>query len=126
MSNTTSNTSTPLLSDKTYDFIRYFIQYVLPGAGTLYFTLASIWGLPNAEQVVGTLAATTVFLSLLLGYSKKSYVASEAKYDGALVVDTSNPDKDIYSLEVTTPLDEVNNSNHILLKIDNAQHLKSQ
>jgi len=34
----------PLLNGKTYDYIRYTVQYILPGTGTLYFTLASIWG----------------------------------------------------------------------------------
>lgn len=121
------STTTPLLSGKVYDYLNYLVKYVLPGGGTLYFTLATIWGLEYGEQVVGTLAAVTIFLSLLLGFSKRSYNASDEKYDGRLVVDTSNPLKDTYSLEVTTPLEEVSGGKtELVLKIQNSQTVTSQ
>ena len=44
-------------SNKTYDILKYIAQIVLPALGTLYFALASIWGLPYGEQIVGTITA---------------------------------------------------------------------
>jgi hypothetical protein len=47
--------------------------------GALYFTLAQIWHLPNAEEVIGTIAAVNTFLGVLLGISTRSYNRSNAK-----------------------------------------------
>ena len=62
-----------LLNDKVYDIIKYIAQYVLPAVGTLYFALASIWGLPYGEEVVGTITAIDTFLGAILGVSTYSY-----------------------------------------------------
>lgn len=61
------------LSNKTYDILKWIARYLLPGLGTLYFTLSAIWGLPYGEEVVGTLAALTTFLGVILGVSTKKY-----------------------------------------------------
>jgi Putative phage holin Dp-1 len=110
---------TPFLSGKTYDSLKWVAQYGLPALGTLYFALATIWGLPDGEQVIGTITALDIFLGVVLGISTRSYNASGARYDGALVVDTSNPVKDTYSLEVSTPLNDVATKKEIVLKVQN-------
>ena len=46
---------------------------MLPACGTLYFALASIWGLPYAEQIIGTISAVTVFIGALIGISTSNY-----------------------------------------------------
>ena len=61
------------MSNKTYDVLKWIAQYLLPAAGTLYFALAGIWGLPYGEQVVGTITAIDTFLGVLLGISTASY-----------------------------------------------------
>lgn len=61
------------LSNKTYDVLKWIAQYLLPAAGTLYFALAGIWGLPYGEQIVGTITAVDTFLGVILGISAASY-----------------------------------------------------
>ena len=61
------------MSNKTYDLLKWVAQYLLPGLGTLYFALATIWGLPYGEQVVGTITAIDTFLGVILGISLKTY-----------------------------------------------------
>lgn len=61
------------LSNKTYDILKWIAQYLLPGLGTLYFALASIWGLPYGEQIVGTITAVDTFLGVILGISTAEY-----------------------------------------------------
>lgn len=61
------------LSDKTYDTLKWIAMYLLPAAGTLYFALAGIWGLPYGEQIVGTITAVDTFLGVLLGISTIQY-----------------------------------------------------
>lgn len=67
------------LSDKVYDILKWIAQILLPALGTLYFALASIWGFPYAEQIVGTITAIDCFLGALLGISTMQY--KKAKED---------------------------------------------
>ena len=61
------------MKNSTYDLLKKIAQYWLPALGTLYFALASIWGLPYAEQIVGTITAIDAFLGALLGISSMKY-----------------------------------------------------
>lgn len=64
------------MSNKTYDILKWVAQILLPAIGTLYFAIASIWHLPYAEQIVGTITAIDAFLGALLGVSTKLYKES--------------------------------------------------
>lgn len=61
------------MNNKTYDLLKYIAQIVLPACGTLYFALASIWGLPYGQEVVGTITAVDTFLGALLMISTANY-----------------------------------------------------
>lgn len=65
------------MSDKLYDVLKWIAQYLLPAAGTLYFALAGIWGMPYGEQVVGTITAVDTFLGVILGISSATYKKNE-------------------------------------------------
>lgn len=62
-----------MMTNKTYDIMKFVAQILLPALGTLYFALASIWGLPYAEQIVGTITAVDTFLGAVLGISTANY-----------------------------------------------------
>jgi len=78
--------TSPFFSSKVYDRLKEFALIWLPGLGTLYFTVASIWNLPNAAEVVGTITAIDTFLGLILHVSIKTYNKSDKKYDGDIKV----------------------------------------
>ena len=61
------------MSDKVYNILKWIAMVVLPGLGTLYFSLSSIWGLPFGEQIVGTVTAVDTFLGVILGISTAQY-----------------------------------------------------
>ena len=61
------------LTNKSYDVLKWIAQYLLPAAGTLYFALSGIWGLPYGEQIVGTITAIDTFLGVILGISTAQY-----------------------------------------------------
>lgn len=65
------------LSNKTYDVLKWITQYLLPAAGTLYFAVAGIWGLPYGEQIVGTITAIDTFLGVILGVSASTYAKED-------------------------------------------------
>lgn len=62
-----------MLSNKTYDILKWIAQILLPALGTLYFALAAIWGFPYGEQIVGTITAVDTFLGVVLGISTAQY-----------------------------------------------------
>lgn len=59
--------------NETYDVLKWIAIYLLPAIGTLYFALASVWGLPYGEQIVGTVTAIDTFLGVILGISTANY-----------------------------------------------------
>lgn len=61
------------LKNETYDVLKFIAQILLPAAGTLYFALAKIWGLPYGTEIVGTITAVDTFLGALLGISTNNY-----------------------------------------------------
>lgn len=61
------------MSNKVYDVLKWIAMYMLPALGTLYFAIASIWGLPYGEQIVGTITAIDTFLGVILGISTVQY-----------------------------------------------------
>ena len=61
------------MSDRTYNCLKWIALIFLPALGTLYFAIANIWGLPYAEEIVGTITAIDTFLGCLLGVSTSSY-----------------------------------------------------
>lgn len=67
------------VGNKTYDKLKWVATVILPALGTLYFAIAQIWGLPAAEEVVGTIVAVDTFLGAILGLSSVNY----NKQDGA-------------------------------------------
>lgn len=73
------------MSNKTYDILKFVAQILLPALGTLYFALASIWGLPYGEEIVGTITAVDAFLGALLGISTVQYnkIANSEEFEGS-------------------------------------------
>lgn len=59
--------------NEIYDILKWIAMYLLPAIGTLYFALASVWGLPYGEQIVGTVTAIDTFLGVILGISTANY-----------------------------------------------------
>ena len=80
------------MSNKVYDVLKWVAQILLPALGTLYFALASIWGFPAAEAVVGTITAVDAFLGVLLGISTASY-NSQAEEKISTAIDHEDGDE---------------------------------
>ena len=105
------------ISNQTYDNLKYTVQKVIPGLGTLYAAIAIIWGLPYAEEVVGSLSAIALFLGIILGYSSKKYEESGDGVQGAIIIDTEDPDKDVYRLELDGPPEALKDLKNVAFKV---------
>lgn len=65
------------MTNKVYDALKYIAQIILPALATLFFAIAGIWGLPYAEQIVGTITAVDTFLGAVLRISTIRYEANQ-------------------------------------------------
>ena len=110
------------VSNGTYDKLKTTAQVILPAVGALYFGLSQIWGLPNGEQVVGTIAIIDTFLGVLLTALSKNYVSSGAAFDGEVVVEDAMVEgemKKVFGLEfdnAPSP-DELSQKDSITFKV---------
>lgn len=107
------------MTNKTYDFLKWMAQIVLPAFGTLYFALSGIWGFPYGEQIVGTITAIDAFLGAILKISSDNYAG-----DGNLIVDTSDPLKDVYSIAIDDYPEKLAEKDTVVLKVSRPAHMK--
>ncbi len=113
-----ATTQDHFLSNQAYDVLKFIAQIFLPAFGTLYFTLASIWGLPSAEEVVGTIMASDAFLGVLLSLTTKSYNNSDAKYDGQINVVQQEDFTKQFMLELNSDPNEPESKSQIVFKVN--------
>lgn len=105
-------------SHNLYDATKWVAQIGLPALATLYFTLAGIWYLPNAEAVVGSMAAVDTFLGVLLGVSTKMYNNSDARFDGVINVEESVSGPKVFSLELHGDPEQIVDKTHVTFKVN--------
>ncbi len=106
-----------LLSNKRYDQVKFLAQIGLPAFGALYFGLAGIWGLPSADEVVGTIVVVDTFLGVLLSLGTKTYNQSDAKFDGAIQVGEVDGDQRNFRLELPLVAGDIEGAKEIVLKV---------
>lgn len=106
------------LSNKAYELIKWLAQIGLPALGTLYFGLASYWGFPNADKVLGSIVVIDTFLGALLSFSTKSYNASEAKYDGSIDVEQTETGGKRFSLNLNGNPSTLDEQKQVTFKIN--------
>lgn len=105
-----------VLKNKAYDWMKWIAQYLLPALATLWIALAKVWGLPYGAEIGATISAVDLFLGAILGISSKNYQG-----DGTMNVDSSDPEKDVYSLELNGDIDELANKKSITFKVVNKE-----
>ena len=61
------------MSNKVYDLLKNITQLILPALGTFYFSLADIWHLPFATEIVGTITALVTLFGVVLKIESVKY-----------------------------------------------------
>ena len=62
-----------LISNKTYDALKYVAIIALPALATFWIGLASLWGLPLRTEIAGTITLADTFLGTLLLITSTQY-----------------------------------------------------
>lgn len=75
-----------MLTNKTYDFLKWFAIVGLHALGVAYGQLANIWGLPYSSAIPETLDIIGVLLGVFLAwqnydYNKKNGIMAEIPDD---------------------------------------------
>lgn len=104
-----------MITGKLYDRLKWLAQVVLPALGTLYFTLAQIWGLGSGTEVVGTVMAVDLFLGILLGISQANY-NKNVESVGQLLVDSAG--KKLFQIDgENTDVDKLGEKQEVRFKV---------
>lgn len=106
-----------ILSDRLYNGAKRFVQIILPAISALYFGLAQIWGFPDPEKVVGTIACVQLFLGICLGISSKTYNDLNAGEVGQLVIIQDELGHKTYSLELKGDPETIDNKDEVTFKV---------
>ncbi|HVI79225.1 MAG TPA: phage holin [Candidatus Acidoferrum sp.] len=104
------------ITGKVYDVLKFLAQVVFPALGTAYFALAGIWGLPSAQEVVGTIVVVDTFLGVVLQISSTNYAKSDEKFDGVIGV-TETADKLTYVLNLNDDPELLKDKAEVRLKV---------
>lgn len=107
----------PMLSDSNYKVFKASATIILPAIGALYFALAQIWGIPDPEKVVGSIAALNTFVGVIVGLSKKSYYASGAQYAGEINV-TDDGTKKTFLLDLSDKPETIETMDEVTFKVN--------
>lgn len=106
-----------IFSTDIYKILKYTTQIILPAIATLYFALAGIWGFPCGEEVVGTIAALTTFLGVVLGIGTYRYNKLEDGTDGAIVIDADDDISGSAYVQFGKEIDELKGKDQLVLKV---------
>lgn len=101
------------LSDKTYNRLKWIAQYLLPALAALWLGLAKVWNLPLGSEIGATISLIDVFLGAVLGISSKNYQG-----DGNLVINTTDPEKDVYSLELNGDIADLSEKKSVTFMVN--------
>lgn len=105
-----------VISSTKYDALKHAVQLVLPAIGTLYFALASIWGLPYSEEVIGSLAALAVFLGVVITFLSSAWGNTVA--DGTLDVTQDATGKKTFVLGLNADPETLENQDTVVFKVN--------
>lgn len=109
------------MTNKVYDVLKFLAQIFLPALGTLYFTIAGIWNLPAAEQVVGTIVAIDAFLGALLSLAKRGY-DKDVVMAGNMVVHHLESGGKNFSLELDHEPEELEDKREVRFEVQQRKH----
>ena len=104
------------LSKRVYDALRFAAVILLPALGALYYGVAEIWGLPKAQEVVGTIVVIDTFAGVLLRTARKSYENSDARFDGTLQVERVEGGTAVTNLRLDSSA--VSKKGEVVVKVD--------
>ena len=104
-------------SNGLYDGLKAMSQYIIPLETLVVFAIAIIVDLDAIDWLLGFLIAFNVVLGIVLGFAKRSYDRSEAKYVGTMHVVLGTHGGKIFSLELNVDPDDLDTHEEVTFKV---------
>lgn len=83
------------ISNKWYDFLKWFALIAIPAFEAFWLTVGKVWGWPYLTEVGTTIAAVGLLIAALIGVSTKGYKSLEDENADAEELDNPFGDYDI-------------------------------
>lgn len=99
-------------ANKVYDILKWVCLIACPAAITLILVVSTIWNIPCATQIVGTIGAVQTFIGACIGISSKNYT------DGTVSVEDIDDTK-AYKFELNEPIENIGDRKSIVLNVKN-------
>lgn len=108
-----------MISNKLYNILKYLALIGLPALGTFWMVVGALWGAPHTDEVVKTIVALGALLGALLVLSNAKYNASDARFDGTLIVDETAPqfDNEVRQLDLKDPVNNASANGEVRLRV---------
>jgi type III secretory pathway component EscV len=116
-----TTTETTVITPVVYDWIKRFVQVILPAFSALYLGMAQLYDWSSPEKVVGTVALITTFLGVSLNISSGRYVQSDAGTVGEFVVNEDGGGAAGYRLVLNENPEDLANQERITFKVNKNQ-----
>lgn len=62
------------------------------------------------------LVVVVLLIGIIIGFCLSRYYMDTTKF-GNLIIDTTDPEKDLFSFDMTTPLSDIINNHYTVLKV---------
>lgn len=111
------NTPNLLFSNAVYDRVKDAVTIAFPALVTMYAGLAVLWEWAYAAEVVASAGLVGTFFGILLKMAASRYENLPVQYDGVLIANDPDPDKDTYRLEFDTGLPAMAEQTQVRLKV---------
>ena len=69
------------LSDKVYDFLKWFALVAVPATEAFWLTVGKVWGFPYLTEIGTTIAAVGLFIAALIGVSNANWKKEQEEGD---------------------------------------------
>lgn len=96
----------------------YELVWVFPLLSVIYYFVSKLFlGGFYTATIIAAMAMITLFILLLSFVKEGSISKRHPSFRGVLVIDTTNPDKDYFSLELVDDLFDLNDKDVIFFKV---------
>jgi len=91
---------------------KFFFLYIMPLIGIGIYFIGKLFVNPYLSEMLGI-----VLVIGFLGNVFSSYSSDVTEFDGDMLIDTSDPDRDIYRIVLDEPIEELANKETVSFKV---------
>lgn len=109
----------PLLSNRSYDILKFVVSVLLPGLATFYLGLDQLWNLPYEIQISGTITAASMLLGLFLRSTSKNYADQPVEYDGEIfaIKNGTDPTDLLLGVDSQEQAEQIRHKDQVVFKV---------